>query len=205
MEIKNISGIDFEDRAEDEEYVKDLRCPNRQPLDFNQEDIKKHIGDLLTKPDLKVLEIGCGWGRNAQFFKETTNIKYFGFDPSPTSLNLFKKQKFPKDRFYVADSINDKILKNKYDLIFSTYVLQHIGFPKDEPQFGCYAIMQTLLPCLNDEGFLLFHELYMGQNHWDPAVLVAFLRSERFHVEHLRSTVLAGGDKDGHDLIVAKR
>lgn len=206
MEIKNVSGIDFED-CRNEEWIKDLRCPNRDPLDFNQPLIQKHLGDLLQRKNLKVLEIGCGWGRNAQFFKSMDNVDYYAFDASPTSRAYFVKEEFPKDRFYISDSIDERIMSNEYDFIFSTYVLQHIGWPTAEElkQFSALYIIDKLLPQLKTDGVMLFHELRTGQNDWSVETFCAYLTTKSLNVVDEGAVVLSGGDKDSHNLIIARK
>ena len=66
MKIENVSGIPF-DEEQGEEKVKWLRHPGRRPTNFAQNELTKHYKDLMSQ-EIKVLEVGCGWGRNAQFF-----------------------------------------------------------------------------------------------------------------------------------------
>lgn len=101
-------------------------------------------------------------GRNAQFFANKKNIKYYSFDPSNTSLKYFNNLNLDKENFYVSNSIDDTIKEQKYDLIFSCYVLQHVGFldKKENEQFDTKAIMNEIIPLLNERGYMFFFELH---------------------------------------------
>jgi cyclopropane fatty-acyl-phospholipid synthase-like methyltransferase len=209
MKLANVSGIDFEAKvgswaSEQDEVIKFLRCPNPNPLNFNQKLIKDIIGDLLDKPNIKILEIGCGWGRNAQFFKDMQNVNYFAFDTSPTSLELFRKQGFSEDRFYTSLDIDDTILSQEYDLIFSTYVLQHIGYPDSTAGMNANEILDKVCPTLKSDGCMFFHELWQGQNNWQPFRLIQHLNTKDFNASTLGSVKLDGGDGDAHDLICVR-
>lgn len=159
MKIENVSGIDFEKRANEETYVKQLRCPIFEPFNFDFSTIKENLNGLLEKDNINVLEIGSGWGRNAQYFRDKQNVKYFGFDPSETSRAYFDKLNLPKERFYLSHEIDNTILEQKYDLIYSVYVLQHIGWPTDGRNTAT-SIIETLIPTLKENSFMLFYELH---------------------------------------------
>jgi SAM-dependent methyltransferase len=130
-----------------------------------------------------VLEIGCGCGRNAQFFgKEkhnTKHIKYFGFDVSKEALNLFYSNKYwenSKESHYTSQEIDDEILKNKYDLIFSSYVFQHIGIGSPDGIHDSLSITSTLFPKLNKNGYIVLFEQMTGQNNWDLKSYLSFIK-----------------------------
>jgi 2-polyprenyl-3-methyl-5-hydroxy-6-metoxy-1,4-benzoquinol methylase len=209
MKLANVSGIDFESKvgswaSEEDNVVKILRCSSPNPLNFDQKLVKDIIGDLFSNPDVKVLEIGCGWGRNAQYFKDKENVKYYAFDTSPTSLELFSKQDFSKDRFYAALDIDETILSQEYDLIFSTYVLQHIGYPESVEVMNVNQILDKVVPCLKLDGCMFFHELFQGQNKWHPSNLVQHLNANQFNAVDTGAVKLEGGDGDPHNLIYAR-
>lgn len=202
MKIKNVSGIDFENKSDEELYVKQLRCPNLLSIDFNKNLFVDAIPNFLKQDNVNFLEIGCGWGRNAQFFKELTNVKYWGFDPSATSRKYFEAQNLPKDRFYIGAEIDEEILSNKYDVIFSSYVLQHIGWP-DEKEFTVTAILETLIPQLKDDGVMIFYELHSGQNGWCIKRFRDWLKISFNIIDH--GCVSLDTNNDCHELLIAKR
>jgi cyclopropane fatty-acyl-phospholipid synthase-like methyltransferase len=202
LKLENVCGIDFEKDKENEDYVKKLRCPIFDAFDFDHQLVRENIGNLLEKKDIKVLEIGCGWGRNAQYFKNKENAKYYAFDPSETSLLYFSKLQLPKERFYTSQEIDDVILGQKYDFIFSTYVLQHIGWP-NPPQNSVVTIIDEILPCFKEDGMMMFFELNQGQNGWAPAKFVNIMESKGLKTHNCGAFSIDKGN-DPHDLMFLK-
>lgn len=203
MKVENVSGIDFERKPDEEMYVKQLRCPVLTPFNFNHSQIKENLGDLLERQSCKVLEIGCGWGRNAQFFKDKENVNYFGFDPSETSRRYFEKLGLPKERFYLSHEIDETILNKKYDLIYSVYVLQHIGWPTDGRNTAT-SVIEALIPCLKKNSMMLFYELDSGQHGWSASGFMDVMKGKGFNVvRHERLPIDEGNDP--HDLMIVKQ
>jgi cyclopropane fatty-acyl-phospholipid synthase-like methyltransferase len=130
-----------------------------------------------------------------------TNVTYCGFDASPTSIEYFAKEQFPSDRFYASLEIDKTILSKKYDLIFSAYVLQHVGYPASGNTAN--DLVAAVLPCLKDDGVMFFHELHQGQNSWSPQAFVAWLNTQGLIATDKGPVTLNGGDNDAHNLIVA--
>ncbi|MDO8659932.1 MAG: class I SAM-dependent methyltransferase [Candidatus Parcubacteria bacterium] len=210
----NLSGISFECELPDENWIFNLRHGSRTPVDFRQDILVEVYGDLIDRTE-KVLEIGCGCGRNAQFFlNETDHIKYYGFDSSELSLKCFKKNSFwdftnKKDRFYVSNNIDEIIFGQKYDLIFSTYVLQHIGFSTDLSVWDAFYITKELWNNLNIGGYFMIYELCQGQNCWDPIrwkrEIFEELYKEKARVVCHKDTNLKGCEDSPHSLIVVEK
>ncbi|MBI2449307.1 class I SAM-dependent methyltransferase [Candidatus Pacearchaeota archaeon] len=224
MKIKNIGNINFDDENfvrpgfKNEEKSLNKYTPDNvwhlrsdratTPTDFRQKvlsDIWEQ--DFIDKCE-KVLEIGFGCGRNAQFFmNETKHIKFYGFDASPVGLKYFKAQQFSEDRYYVSLDIDEEILSQKYDLIFSTYVLQHIGFLDDIDFYDANRITQVLWPTLKNGGYWMCHEGNSGDNRWSPSVWLSNLNIVKYNFKLLYNEVCglvgsAGGD---HNLIVLRK
>jgi len=172
--LVNVSGIDFEENENGpEESVFFLRHGTYTPIDFRQPLITRHYDNLIDKAE-KVLEVGCGTGRNAQYFLNQTNhIKYYGVDASPLSLKCFENNTHwdfsdKKDRYYISNQIDETILSQEYDLIFSSYVLQHIGFASDNTKHDCLSITRVLVPHLKVGGYWLSYETSSsGQMGWE--------------------------------------
>ena len=76
-----------------------------------------------------ILEIGCGFGRNVTWIIENTNAKYFGIDPNKSVAASFQERnrRHDKDRIYFTHEFDEIITENKYDVILTTYVFQHLA------------------------------------------------------------------------------
>jgi hypothetical protein len=190
--LKNIGPINFENEGicrvgettdcNINKHIPDnvliLRNSGNTPTDFKQSVITKYLGENYFDNVKKVLEIGTGWGRNAQWFMQNTpHIKYYGFDSSEVSLKYFRKQEFPQDRYYISSQIDKVILSQKYDFIFSTYTFQHIGFILrnsniDIAAHDSISIAQELFPTLKVGGIWMGHEAFAGDNAWSTRMWV---------------------------------
>ncbi len=205
--LVNISGIPFE-TGNPKFNTCDIRNLSKTPTDFGQEKLTNLYGDVI-KNAKKVLEIGCGAGRNAQYFLNT-DIQYFGFDPSPTAMDLFRNNRYwgieNQEQFYISLEIDETILSQEYDMIFSTYVLQHVGFSTDEDVYDSVSITKALFPTLKSGGIWLAYELYQGQNDWSPKRW----KQESFEADEVKvlyhePASLEGCEPTIHDLIVIKK
>lgn len=206
--LANISGIDFEKAGTDDEVMR-LRSTSQTPINFEQKYLTNFYGDLIEQSD-RVLEIGCGCGRNAQYFANKPHIQYFGFDPSPKSLELFWINKFwtiNRKDFYVSLTMDEKILSQKYDLIFSSYVFQHIGFLSENAEkHDSISIAQTLWPTLKPGGIWLSYELAMGQNGWNPHLWCKRVFDKKNAKKlHIGPAILKGNKGPPHDLILFRK
>ena len=214
MQIKNISGIDYEKNSDDENFSKRIRHTYNEPTNFRQKILVDLYGNLIDKAS-NVLEIGCGWGRNAQYFINEKHINYYSFDPSPTSLMYFKRLNLSSDRFYISHDLDNKITSNKYDLIFSTFVLQHVGFLPgntlvDDNTLDSESLTQTLLQNLKVGGFWVSYESRCGQMGWNPDVWLKriFENNDNYKILNRDESPLDGSDEKRealHRLLVIQK
>lgn len=79
---------------------------------------------LVNKDNPRVLEIGCGNGRDAQEILKHTN-NYLGVDVSEKLIEL-AKQKVPSGQFIVTD-IEEYSLPTELDIIFAFASLIHVA------------------------------------------------------------------------------
>ncbi|MDO8264838.1 MAG: methyltransferase domain-containing protein [Candidatus Parcubacteria bacterium] len=82
-------------------------------------------------PGDKVLDLGCGNGRQYQFIMETEG-EYFGVDNSEKLIEICKK-KYPEGKFQTANALNLPYPDNYFDKVYSIAVLHHM--PSDEFRF----------------------------------------------------------------------
>jgi len=117
---------------------------------------------LIQKNNPKVLEVGCGNGRDAQeILKHTDN--YLGMDVSEKLIEL-AKQKVPHGQFIVAD-VEEYVFPDEFDIIFAFASLIHV--PKESLQ----KIFKEIFASLNQGGVfslsLKYAEKYVERTKTD--------------------------------------
>ena len=100
-----------------------------------------YLLDQLMKgrisPDAKILDAGCGIGRNSEFFVRN-NFDIFGIDIENQAIQGVKEQaaswnaSYDLDRFVIADLIEIPFPENDFDFIISSAVLH---FSTDRAHF----------------------------------------------------------------------
>ena len=80
----------------------------------------------------QILEIGCGVGRNLPWIMDNTKAQYHGLDPNPVMLESFWKVTDTKyndpNRVFLYDDINLLPPGMMFDVVFSVFVFQHLGY-----------------------------------------------------------------------------
>ena len=117
-----------------------------------------YLLDQLMKgkmtPDQKILDAGCGIGRNSEFFIRN-NFNIFGIDSDERSIQNAKEQivswnaTFELERFIVANLVEIPFPDNNFDFIISSAVLH---FSKDRTHFT--KLFEELIRVLNPGGIL---------------------------------------------------
>lgn len=103
----------------------------------------EEILSLIEKKDPRVLEIGCGNGRDAvEIIKHTKD--YLGIDISDKLIEIARKT-VPKGRFLVAD-IEEYSFPDNLDIIFAFASLIHV------PKPNLASIINKALAALNTNG-----------------------------------------------------
>lgn len=106
---------------------------------------KKYINKafkLAGNPkDAKIVEIGCGDGRDAKEIAERSSY-YLGFDISEGLIKL-ARQHVPEADFQVADAVKFEY-PNNVDIVFAFASLLHLD--KEEVKQVCSKVYQALRP-----------------------------------------------------------
>ena len=89
--------------------------------------IANFIKDTNLK-NIKILDLGCGYGTLYEFLDEDDILEYIGVDLSDTAIIIAKKKKYKKAKFIVADIQNIEIEK-KFDIIIFNEVLYYLDNP----------------------------------------------------------------------------
>tara|TARA_Y100001970_G_scaffold292956_1_gene436821 strand:- start:1167 stop:2351 length:1185 start_codon:yes stop_codon:yes gene_type:complete len=125
-------------------------------LDQAQSDKKKHIiNKLKINQDMKVLDIGCGWGGMAIEIAKTTGAKVKGITLSENQYATAKKRAqeeglSEKVEFAIQDYRKEKDL---YDRIVSVGMFEHVGVK----YFNTF--LKKTYDLLNDRGVFLLHTI----------------------------------------------
>lgn len=107
----------------------------------------------------KVLEVGCGNGRNVKLF-ENLAVDYLGVDNSQSLIKLAQSKEFSgqtKPNFMFADILDLSRLPQDYDVVMLVAVLQHIPKPLQD------QAMAQLAARLKNGGVLLMTNWNMWQ------------------------------------------
>ena len=118
---------------------------------------KRHIAAKLhlDKPNLKVLDIGCGWGGLALNLAQDCGADVLGVTLSEEQLGIARER---AKQAKIADTcrfelVDYRALGGKYDRIVSVGMFEHVGAPYYD-QF--FAKVRDLL---DDDGVMLLHSI----------------------------------------------
>ena len=104
---------------------------NKENLNNRQKEESEIILKNIKLENKKILEIGCGLGRWAEFFNDKCNT-YLGIDYSKNLIDIAKKQyNYHNCHFQVKSALdinnNDLIIKPPFDIIFITGLLIYLN------------------------------------------------------------------------------
>jgi SAM-dependent methyltransferase len=160
----------FLDKNISEESLKEFFFSGVIYVDDLFETIHNHI-DRSFKPNT-VLDFGCGTGRLVIPFAMRYE-KVVGLDISRDILEIARLNAAKRDlkniEFYISDDNLTEISDQKFDLINSFIVLQHINLKRGE------KLIQNLLKRLNPNGICALHMTYFT-NKPLSAKIVNFFR-----------------------------
>jgi SAM-dependent methyltransferase len=78
-----------------------------------------------------ILEIGCNSGRLLSLFREKTNCKILGIEPSKAFNDLWVKEKIEVINQYFNKSLSNHLKSRQFDIIVFRHVFEHITDPAD--------------------------------------------------------------------------
>ena len=146
------------------------------------------VGEVLERYNIKgkMLEIGCGEGRDAGFLLER-GYDVLATDVSPAAVS-YARRKYPEfaDRFGVLDCLTEK-LEERFDFIYAVAVV-HMLVP-DEDRKGFYHFIREHLAA---GGRALI--CTMGNGEWERQsdISTAFDVQKRIHEPTGREVEIAG-------------
>lgn len=110
------------------------------------------IERLRLQPKLKVLDAGCGAGKNTIFLNEK-GFKVYGFDISSKAVSAAKKR-IPSVSFVIADAVNLPYAKNYFDFIVDFGLFHCIPIKKRK------YVKSEILRVLKPKGFYIIREFF---------------------------------------------
>lgn len=146
--------------------MSDLRKQTIQTYDDSADKLVKHYegigpreGDVIlafalaeNPENAKVLEIGCGYGREARKILEHTEF-YTGIDTSENLISL-AMERVPKGKFIVADAVEYDYPAEEYDIVFAFASMRHMDKLEIE------KVLQKVCHSLKPGGVV-----YISSNH----------------------------------------
>jgi len=131
---------------------------NAHNLDEAQEAKLELICQKLDlKPNMNILDIGCGWGSFAKYAAEKYNVKVTGLTVSKEQINLGRQLCKDYDvKFLLTDYRNLLKFSDSFDRIVSIGMFEHVGVK------NYHKFMEAANKCLAPDGIFLLHTI--GRN-----------------------------------------
>ncbi len=109
------------------------------------------FGKLMLQPDMKVLDIGCGWGGAAKYAAEHYNTEVIGITVSNKQADFARKLcgNLPVS----IKHCDYRELGETYDRIYSIGMFEHVGHKNYRHYF------KVIKRCLSSEGLFLLHTI----------------------------------------------
>ncbi|WP_085808679.1 cyclopropane-fatty-acyl-phospholipid synthase family protein [Sphingomonas sp. TZW2008] len=125
-------------------------------LEQAQQDKKAHIAaKLALKPDMRVLDIGCGWGGMALYLHQHFDVDVLGVTLSEEQLKVARAR---AGEAGVADRVKFELIdyrrvEGQFDRIVSVGMFEHVG----PPQYRTF--FRKCRELLADDGVMLLHTI----------------------------------------------
>jgi len=175
-----IKNMDWNTIWKSESFYTDL-YPTKNIVYF----YKHHLSPL--KKNIKILDCGCGNGRNFKFLIEK-GFDVYGTDISPKIINENKKKfKRYKSKFKLGDIRSLNFQKNFFDVIISEASLYYQGIEDIKKTIEKFhyllkpgGIIRVYTKSINDNFFKTFDkrkstEYKVKKNHWEKGLTLSFL------------------------------
>jgi len=122
------------------------------------------VSNMDLKPNMRVLDIGCGTGGSAFYMAREHGVNVLGIDLSKNMLEIANDHKMSMEpkvqtlvNFCYMDATKVSFEPETFDVVYSRDAIMHIA---DKPQ-----LYKNVLKWLKPGGKLLVSEYVHGQNH----------------------------------------
>lgn len=163
-------------------HQKSLKWFSDCPSEIVEETLIKYKKDNK----LKIIEIGCGEGRDAVYLLNK-GYNVVATDISPVVIEHCKEW-FPdySSSFKVLDCLSQQ-LNDKFDFIYAVSVLHMLVVDEDRKQF-----YQFIYEHLREDGFALICTMGDGNEEWHSNIASAFNLQKRTHESTGQEILIAG-------------
>lgn len=172
-----------------EAYDKRYKQVHSKGISWATNNNTKIVEDIILKYHLenkKILEIGCGEGRDARYLLNK-NYNVLATDISKEAINYcIKNDLNHKDNYMVLDALSDTTLNEKYDFIYSIACLHMLVLDKDRNLFYKYIYNH-----LEDNGYSLILTMGDGIKESKSDITKAFDNVKRIHEESNEEIIIA--------------
>lgn len=178
------------DRTYYEAYDDRYKQVHEEALQWFSEEPSPIVAEIISEfgltPTDKMLEIGCGEGRDAGYLLAK------GYDVLATDISgeavAFCQKKFPnqKERFAVLDCVTEK-LEQRFEFIYAVAVLHMLVLDGDRDGF-----YQFIAEHLKPDGVALIGTMGDGSFERQSDISTAFDLQERTHGESGKTLKIAG-------------
>lgn len=171
----------YDDRYK-QAHSEDIRWFSKEPSPI----VSEVIGEFSLTQKSKMLEIGCGEGRDAGYLL-SKGCDVLATDVSKEAVAYCREQ-YPEyaERFKVLDCVTEK-LSDRFDFIYAVAVVHMLVLDEDRDSFYRF-IREHLKP----EGIALIGTMGDGGVERQSDVTTAFDLQERTHEETGRTLKIAG-------------
>ena len=135
---------------------------------------------LDLKPNMRVLDIGCGFGSMAQHLANHYNVYVIG-------VTLSKEQKFYADQYFPHPKVTIELkdyrnVTGQFDRIYSVGMFEHVGRKRYKEYYDkCYELLKS-------DGIMLIHTIGTNIRKWSHNSFInkyIFPEGELPHIENL--------------------
>ncbi len=163
-----------------EAYDKRYKQVHDKGLKWSTDSNTEIVEEIINKHHLekrKILEIGCGEGRDARYLLNK-NYNVLATDISPEAIDYCIKNDIThKDHYKVIDVLKDKI-KDKYGFIYSVACLHMLVLDEDRNKF-----YEFIYNHLDNNGYALILTMGDGTKEKSSDISKAFNNIKRIHQE----------------------
>jgi cyclopropane fatty-acyl-phospholipid synthase-like methyltransferase len=103
----------------------------------------------FLKSNKKLVEIGCGNGRDSVFFAREKNIDVLAIDQAEGEVNFLNNNFGRKNLRFVSDDFSDPYLDDQYDYIYSRFTMHSVSEIQED------NVLKWVKLKLNDTGLFL--------------------------------------------------